>query len=156
MVEFGYNDLQTVQAGGSAILQNIRPCQMCPKRVLHDDMTANFILRGIPCRPCCGYSEYDIHYSANIAIPEGGTAGEIQLAFSINGETDQLSIAAATPAAAEQFWHVSGDRTIRVPAGMGFSVAVRNASVSADPGTTPAPAVDIRNLNVTITQAKGE
>ena len=153
MVEFGYNDLQTVQAGGSAILQNIRPCTSCPQRVMHSDMTANVTLRGMPKAPCKAYADYNVRYSGNIAVTTGGTAGEIQLALSLGGETLPLTIAAATPAAAEDFWHVSGEATIRVPAGCCFTVAVQNASVSATPATTPAPAIDIRNLNVTVNAA---
>lgn len=153
MVEFGYNDQQTIQAGGSAILQNIRPCNACPQRVVHDDMTANIILRGISKVQCRPYAEYTVRYSCNIAVPAGGTAGEIQAALSLGGETLPLTIAAATPSATQQFWHVSGEATIRVPAGLGLTAAVQNASVSADPATTPAPAITMRNLNVTVTAA---
>jgi len=150
MVELGYNAAQDIQPGGSAILQNLRPCQMCPQRVVHDDMSANFTMRGIPSRPCCGYADYKVRYSCNIAVATGGTVGEIQAALAANGEIIPLTIAAATPAAAGNFWHVSGEKTIRVPAGMEVTVAVRNASVSADPTTTPAPVITMRNLNVVI------
>lgn len=150
--EFGYNDLQTVQPGAAAILQDIRPCNACPKRVIHDDLTPNLILRGIVRNSnCCNpKAQYSVSYSGNIAIPEGGTAGEIQLALSVNGFVRPLTIAAATPAAAEEFWHVSGDTTIDVPAGCCTDIAVVNASVSPTPATTPAPAIDIRNLNVKV------
>lgn len=152
MVEFGYNELQTLQPGGAAILENIRPCNKRPQRVVHDNLTPNITLRGIVANPCCGNAQYNVRYSGNIAVADGGTAGEIQLALSVNGYVRPLTIAAATPAATEEFWHVSGDATIDVPVGCCTTVSVVNASVSATPATTPAPAVDVRNLNVDITR----
>lgn len=150
--EYGYNDAQTVQPGAAAILSNIRPCKRCPQLIVHDDMTPNLTLRGIVRNNnCCNpKAQYTVSYSGNIAVPEGGTAGEIQLALNVNGYIRPLTIAAATPAAAEEFWHVSGDTTVDVPAGCCTDVAIVNASVSATPGTTPAPAVAIRNLNVKV------
>lgn len=152
MVEFGYNAVQTLQAGESAILENIRPCSKRPQRVVHDNMTPNITLRGIVANPCCGNAQYNVRYSGNIAVAEGGTVGEIQLALSVNGYVRPLTIAAATPAAIGDYWHVSGDTTIDVPIGCCTDVAVVNASVSATPATTPATAIDLRNLNVDVTR----
>lgn len=150
-VELGYAEEQTVQPGAGAILQTIRGCMKCPKNVLHENLSPNVTLRGIVRNPCCNASaQYEVSFSGNIAIPEGGTAGEIQLALSVNGYVRPLTIATATPAAVEEFWHVSGDTTIDVPAGCCMDVAVVNASVSETPATTPAPAIVTRNLNVKI------
>lgn len=151
MAEYGYVTVQTVQPGAGAILENTRPCTKCPQNVIHEDMSPNLTLRGIVRNACCNArAQYSVSFSGNIAVTEGGTAGEIQLALSVNGYIRPLTIAAATPAAAEEFWHVSGDTTIDVPAGCCTDVAVVNASVSATPATTPAPAIDIRNLNVKV------
>lgn len=153
MAEYGYVAAQTLQPGAAAILENIRPCNKCPQNVIHDDMTPNLTLRGIVRNPCCNArAQYNVSFSGNIAVSEGGTAGEIQLALSVNGFIRPLTIAAATPAAAEEYWHVSGDTTIDVAAGCCTEVAVVNASVSATPATTPAPAIDVRNLNVKVTR----
>lgn len=150
-VELGYAEEQNVQPGAGAILQTIRGCMKCPKNVLHENLSPNVTLRGIVRNPCCNASaQYEVSFSGNIAIPEGGTAGEIQLALSVNGYVRPLTIATATPAAAEEFWHVSGDTTVDVPAGCCTDVAVVNASVSETPATTPAPAIVTRNLNVKI------
>ena len=154
MAEYGYNEVQTLQAGGAAILENIRPCTKCPQLVIHDNMTPNLILRGI-VKNACGCTpraQYTVAFSGNIAVTEGGTPGEIQLALSVNGFIRPLTIATATPAAAGDFWHVGGDTTIDVPAGCCTDVALVNASVSADPATTPAPAIDVRNLNVKVSR----
>lgn len=151
MAEYGYVAAQTLQPGAAAILENIRPCNKCPQNVIHDDMTPNLTLRGIVRNPCCNArAQYNVSFSGNIAVSEGGAAGEIQLALSVNGFIRPLTIAAATPAAAEEYWHVSGDTTIDVAVGCCTEVAVVNASVSATPATTPAPAIDVRNLNVKV------
>lgn len=153
MAEYGYVAAQTLQPGAAAILENIRPCNKCPQNVIHDDMTPNLALRGIVRNPCCNArAQYNVSFSGNIAVSEGGAAGEIQLALSVNGFIRPLTIAAATPAAAEEYWHVSGDTTIDVAVGCCTEVAVVNASVSATPATTPAPAIDVRNLNVKVTR----
>ena len=154
MAEYGYNEVQTVQPGAAAILEDVRPCNRCPQLVVHDNETPNLILRGIVRNQnCCNpKAQYFVSFTGNIAVPEGGTVGEIQLALSVNGFIRPFTIAAATPAAAQEFWHVGGDTTIDVPAGCCTNVAVVNASVSATPATTPAPAIDVRNLNVKVTR----
>ena len=154
MAEYGYNLAQDLQPGQAAILEDIRPCSRCPQLVLHDNMTPNLRLCGIVRNTCCcnPKAQYIVRYSGNIAVAEGGTAGEIQLALSVNGFIRPFTIAAATPAAAEDFWHVSGETTIDVAAGCCADVAVVNASVSETPGTTPAPTVTVRNLNVNISR----
>lgn len=150
-VKLGYADVQTIQPGAGAILQTIRPCRKCPQNVIHENLSPNTTLRGIVRNLCCNaVAQYSVSFSGNIAIPEGGTAGEIQMALSVNGYVRPLTIAAATPAAAEDYWHVSGDTTVDVPVGCCADIAVVNASVSATPATTPAPAILSRNLNVNI------
>ena len=152
MVEFGYNEDQVLQPAQAAILQDIRPCNKRPQRVVHDNLTPNVILRGIVSNACCQNAQYNVRYSGNIAVPEGGTVGQIQLALSVGGYNRPFTIAAATPAAATEYWHVSGDATIDVPVGCCTTVAVVNASVSPTPGTTPAPTLTLRNLNVTVSR----
>lgn len=154
MAKYGYNEVQEVQPGVGAILQDVRPCTRCPQLVVHDNLTPNLILRGIVRNTnCCNpKAQYNVEFNANIAIPEGGTAGEIQLALSVNGYIVPLTIAAATPAAAGDYWHVGGDTVIDVPMGCCTNVAIVNASVSADPATTPAPAINVRNLNVDVSR----
>lgn len=67
MAEYGYNELQTIQPGASAILQNLRPCTHRPQLVLHEDETANITLRGIVNNMCCPMPEYKVHFSGNIS-----------------------------------------------------------------------------------------
>ena len=147
--EYGYVAAQTLQPGQAAILENIRPCNKCPQNVVHDNLTPNLLLRGIVRNPCCNArAQYSVRFSGNIALAEGATVGEIQLALSVNGFVRPLTIAAATPAAVGDYWHVSGEATIDVPAASDVDVAVVNASVGETPATTPA--LDLRNLNVKV------
>lgn len=155
MAVYGYNEPQDLQPNGAAILQDIQPCNRCPQLVVHDNLTPNLILRGIVrnAAACCNpKARYRVAFSGNIAVAEGGTAGEIQLALSVNGFRLPFTIAAATPAAVGDFWNVSGDTAIDVPAGCCTEVAVVNASVSATPATTPAPTITVRNLNVEVSR----
>lgn len=154
MAEYGYNEVQTVQPGAGAILQDVRPCMRCPQLVVHDNLSPNLVLRGIVRNTnCCNpKAQYTVAFAGNIAVPEGGTAGEIQLAISVGGYTRPLTISAVTPAAAGDYWHVGGDTTIDVPAGCCTEIAIVNASVSETPATVPAPAINIRNLNVRVTR----
>lgn len=48
--------------------------------------------------------------------------------------------------------NVAGFAIIDIPAGCCYTVAVENASVSETPATTPAPALNLRNLNVEVTR----
>lgn len=150
MAEFTYNEAQLVQPGAAAVLNTTIGCNR--GMVLHRPGSGILTLRGMVNNPCCRFARYRVAFDGNIAVPEGGTAGEIQLALAIDGEVVPTSIAAATPAAAEQYWNVNGFAIIDVPAGCCYTVSVENASVSADPATTPAPALNLRNLNVEVTR----
>ena len=77
---------------------------------------------------------------------------KIQLALAIGGEVVPTSIATATPTVADAYWNVNGFAIIDVPVGCCYTVSVENASVSADPATTPALPLNLRNLNVEVTR----
>lgn len=152
MAEYTYNEVQLVQPGAAALLETDRGCTHRPPLVLHRPGSGILTLRGIVNNPCCGFARYRVQFDGNIAVPEGGTVGEIQLALAIDGEVVPTSIAAATPAAVNQYWNVNAFAIIDVPVGCCYTVSVENASVSADPATTPAPALNLRNLNVEVTR----
>lgn len=150
MAEFIYNEVQLVQPGAAAVLNTAIGCNR--GYVLHRAGSGILTLRGIVNNPCGKFARYRVAYDGNIAVPEGGTAGEIQLALAIDGEIVPTSIATATPTAANAYWNVSGFAIIDVPAGCCYTISVENASVSADPATAPASALNLRNLNVEVTR----
>ena len=149
MAEYVYNEIQLVQPGAAAILDDGIRCNR--GLVLHRLGSGILTLRGSG-NACPGFARYRVSYDGNIAVPEGGTAGEIQLALALDGEIIPTSIAAATPAAVDQYWNVNGFAIIDVPSCCCYTCSVRNASVSADPATTPASALNLRNLNVEVTR----
>lgn len=150
MAEFTYNEIQLVQPGASAVLDTTIGCNR--RYVLHRPGSGIVTLRGIVNNACASFARYRVSYDGNIAVPTGGTVGEIQLALAIDGEVIPTSIAAATPTAVDTYWNVSGFAIIDVPCGCCNTIAVENASVSATPATTPAPALNVRNLNVEVTR----
>lgn len=150
MAEFVNNDIQLIQPGATAILDTAIGCNK--GYVLHRPGSGILTIRGIVNNPCARFARYRVSYDGNIAIPAGGTPAEIQVALAIDGEVIPTSIAAATPTVADAYWNVSGFAIIDVPVGCCYTVSVENASVSADPATTPAPALNIRNLNVEVTR----
>lgn len=98
---------------------------------------------------CCNRqgAKYLISFNGNIAVPEGGTAGEIALAFTIDGETEYTTIAKSTPTAEGAYFSVSASKNIVLPRGCCCeNIAVENVS-----STDQTILVD--NLNVTITPA---
>ena len=150
MAEYIYNEVQLIQPGSAALLNTAIGCNK--RYVLHRPGSGILTLRGIVNNPCAQFARYRVAFDGNIAVPEGGTVGEIQLALAIDGEVVPTSIAAATPAAVDQYWNINGFAIVDVPAGCCYTMSVENASVSADPATTPASALNLRNLNVEVTR----
>ena len=150
MAEFVYNETQLVQPGASALLNTAIGCNR--GYVLHRPGSGILTIRGMVNNPCAGFARYRVSFDGNIAVPEGATAAEIQLALAIDGEVVPTSIATATPTVADAYWNVNGFAIIDVPRGCCYTVSVENASVSADPATTPASALNVRNLNVEVSR----
>lgn len=148
MAEFAYNPIQLVEAGQNVILNDVIPC---PKGyVLHRNQSGIVTLRGIVNNPCGCFARYQVTFNGNIAVPEGGTVGAISVALALDGEPIQTSRAIVTPAAADEYFNVTGTAIITVPKGCCFTVAVENTSASATPATTPAPAINVQNANLTV------
>lgn len=143
MAEFVYNNIQTVQQNASALLDDAIPCNR--GYVVHRPGSGILTLRGIVNNPCGRFARYRVAYDGNIAVPTGGTAGEIQLAIAIGGEVVPTSIAAVTPTVVDSYFNVSGFAIIDVPAGCCYTVAVENASETDI-------SLNLRNLNVEVTR----
>lgn len=75
---------------------------------------------------------YLITFSGNIAVPTGEAVGEVSLGIAADGSVMSGSIMRATPAAVEQFFNVSTQHYVDVPACCGnvccIDVSVQNAS----------------------------
>lgn len=125
----------------------------CTRYVYHEDGTGIFILRGIVNNDCAKYATYQINYSGNIAIPEGGTPGAIATAITVNGEPRTMSRSISTPTVANSYDSVYSTAIIKVPRGCCFSVSVEYVSGLVDDATgTPAPSISQVDGNLTITR----
>lgn len=136
MAEYVAVATQEVAANGNVVFTNtaVRGTN-CIK---HREGSGIITLRGITnqCR-----ARYFVDFSANIAIPAGGTVEEISLAIAISGEPVLSSQMRSTPAAATQYNNVSAGIYVDVPAGCCVNIAVENTSTQA---------IDVANANLVV------
>lgn len=133
MAEYSAAAVQTVNPGESIIFTETPvPCER--GLVRHRDGSGSFLLSGwVPYRRgcCCrraNSAEYLVSFGASVAVPAGGTVGEISVAVAVDGSTLPASTMLITPAAVEEYGNVS--RAINVPIWRGCceTVTVRNTS----------------------------
>lgn len=137
MAEFTSNALQTVDVGQNVLFTETPVC--CTRGfIVHREGAGIVTLRGITnqCR-----ARYRVSFGGNIAVPPDGTAGEIALAISVNGEAIPATTMIETPAAVEEFGNVFSAIFIDVPRGCCYTVAVKNIGVQA---------VDVQNANLIV------
>lgn len=147
MAEYIENSLQEVSLNNSIVFTASIPCTK--GYVYHEDGTSNFTLRGVT-NNC--FARYQLNFQANAAIPDGGAVTPIGVAIAVNGEVRPSSLAIVTPAAVEEFSTLSNTAIITVPRGCCFNVSVRYVSGVTDGTTTPTPAIDVQNANLTISR----
>lgn len=149
MAEFLNNDIQLVNPNQPVLL---RTSIGCPNGyVYHRPESGILTLRGIVKNACACFARYQVTFNGNIAVPSG-TVGPISVALAIDGEPILTSRAIVTPAAVDEYNNVTSTAIITVPRGCCFNVSVENTSESATPGTTPAPAINVQNANLTVTR----
>ena len=150
MAEYLNNDIQVVQPNQPVLL---RTSIGCPNGyVYHRPESGILTLRGIVRNSCGCFARYQVTFNGNIAVPEGGTVGPISVALALDGEPILTSKAIVTPAAVDDYFNVTSTAIITVPKGCCFNLSVENTSESATPGTTPAPAINVQNSNLTVTR----
>ena len=123
MAEFTAVTEQEVQTNRSIIYNEVAVSGNCS--ILHREGSGIVTLRGITnqCR-----ARFKISFGANIAIPDGGTVGEISVAIAISGEPLGASTMIVTPAAVEEYQNVYASAFIDVPKGCCVQVSVDNTS----------------------------
>lgn len=150
MAEYLNNDIQVVQPNQPVLL---RTSIGCPNGyVYHRPESGIITLRGIVKNSCACFARYQVTFNGNIAVPEGGTVGPISVALALDGEPILTSRAIVTPAAVDEYFNVTSTAIITVPRGCCFNLSVENTSESATPATTPAPAINVQNANLTVTR----
>lgn len=135
-MEITANALQTVNENQNVLFTDSVICGNCS--MTHRNGSGLVTLRGVTnqCR-----ARYKVTFGGNIAIPTGGTVGEISLAISLDGEPMGTTTMIATPAAVEEFANVFSAIFIDVPRGCCVTVGVRNTSDQA---------IDVQNANLIV------
>lgn len=146
--EYSANAIQSVLSGQPVLFtESPVPCNQ--GLIFHRDGSGSFLLAsvvpsGSNCG-CCGCrriyeTQYEVEFHANVAIPEGGTVEEIQLAIAIDGEIDPSSIMRITPAAVDEYGNIGTSIIVSVPSLCRCSnVSVRNISTQT---------ISIQNANI--------
>lgn len=133
MAEYSANAVQTVAPGESIVFTDSPvPCNR--GFVRHRDETGAFLLSGwVPYSPRCQCNQrkaanYLVDFGSNIAIPTGGTAGEISVSIAVDGATLPASTMIVTPAAVEEYFNVSRAINVEIWRGCCETVTIRNTS----------------------------
>lgn len=106
--------------------------------IVHREGSGLITLRGMTnqCRAL-----FRVTFGGNIAIPTGGTVGEISIAIAIDGEPVPSATATVTPAAVANFFNVFSSVFIEVPKGCCVTVSVRNINTQA---------IEVENANIIV------
>ena len=138
MAEFTAPYVQQIAAGANAVFTETpvspRGC------VVHRQGSGLVTLRGMT-NQC--FARYLVVFGGNIAIPTGGTVGEISIALSVNGEALGPSTATVTPAAVENFFNISAFAYVDVPRGCCVTIGVRNINTQT---------IELNNANLAVTR----
>lgn len=121
--------------------------------VFHQSGTGIFVLRGIVNNPTACFARYNVVFTGNIAIPEGGAITPVATAIVVSGESRDGSRSIYTPAAVDEYGNVTSRAIIDVPRGCCFTVAVEyvNGAVN-DPTVTPTPIINVVDGSLSISR----
>lgn len=121
--------------------------------VYHQSGTGIFVLRGIVNNSCGCFARYNVEFTGNLAIPEGGAVTPIATAIVVSGEERIGSRSIFTPAAVDEYGNVTSRATVDVPRGCCFTVSVEyvNGTVD-DPATVPTPLINVIDGSLSITR----
>lgn len=119
--------------------------------IYHQSGTGIFVLRGIVNNPTACFARYELEFTGNIAIPEGGAVTPIATAIVISGEQRNGSRSILTPAAVDEYGNVTSRATVDVPRGCCFTASVEyvNGTVN-DPATVPTPLINVVDGSLSI------
>ena len=116
--------------------------------VFHQNGTGIIVLRGIT--PNC-FARYELEFTGNVSIPEGGAVTPIATAIVVSGEQRIGSRSIVTPAAVDEYGNVTSRATVDVPRGCCFTASVEYVSgIVDDPATTPTPFINVVDGSLTV------
>lgn len=141
MANFTANALQTVATNQNVLLTEAENYSCCArKNIIFNEGSGLITLRG-NINPCAPLATYKVSFGANIAVPDGGTAGAISLALSQNGEAILSTNSIVTPTATAAFFNVGRTTEITVPSGCCTQIALKNTSTQD---------ISVENANITV------
>ena len=117
---------QTVAANQNVLFTDTVTSGNCS--ITHRNGSGLVTLRGntAQCR-----ARYKVSFGGNIAIPTGGTAGEISIALAIDGEPVAASTMIVTPLDLNEYHNVFGALFIDVPKNCCMTISVENTSTQS-------------------------
>lgn len=124
-------DVQTVAVGASVLYDD---APVTSAGIMHRDGTGQVTLRG-GCGDGC-FARYRVSFCGNLAIADGGTAGAVSLALTVDGTRLPGTDMIVTPAAAGDYFNVSKQTELLIPRCCCQSIAVTNVS------TQPVDVID--------------
>ena len=136
-MEITANAVQEVTVGNNVIFTSTPVPGNCS--IMHDEGSGLVKLRGLTNCQC--RARFKATFGANIAVPEGGTAGPISLVLSIDGEPVNATRMIVTPAAVDEYFNIFSTIYIDVPAGCCSTLGVRNSD---------GPAINVQNANLIV------
>lgn len=126
MAELTAVAVQTVSANGNVLFTDDIGFRNCNRRfVYHRPGTGTVSVRGLPG---CNFTPLSVAFGANIAVPAGGTVGEISLALAVDGEVIGSTERLFTPAAVDEYGNVTASAEILVPCWLPLSFSVVNTT----------------------------
>ena len=134
-MEITANAVQEVAAANNVIFTDT--AVQGNSSMVHREGSGLVKLRGLTT--CQQRARFKIFFSANIALPTGGTAGPISLAISVDGEPVATTTMIVTPTAVEEYFNVASSVYLNIPAGCCSTIGVRNIS---------GVAIDVQNANL--------
>lgn len=105
--------------------------------IRHEDGTGLFNLSGaVPAsefqnRCCCQgepTADYLVVFHGNIAVPEGGTVGEISLALSVDGTIIPATVMRVTPTVVQAYFNIGSSKNVQCYPGCCRNLSVVNSS----------------------------
>ena len=150
--EFTNNPVQIVQPNQPVLLNTSIGCNK--GYVFHRNGSGIVTLKGVT-NNC--FARYKVTFNGNIAIPNGVTVSPISVSLAIDGEPILTSKAIFTPAAAadatdtdNNYGNVTSTAIITVPKGCCPIVSVENTSTIPATTGANAPAINVKNANLTV------
>lgn len=121
--------------------------------IYHQSGSGILVLRGVVNNPSCCFARYEVEFTGNISIPEGGAVTPVATAIVVSGESREGSRSIFTPTAVDEYGNVTSRATIDVPKGCCFTVSVEyvNGSVN-DPTVTPTPLINVIDGSLSVSR----